>query len=465
MKRKWLSILLAAGMALSLTACGGQGQAGDEANGNSAEAVVEEPEEGQPEEAEANDKAEEASKEPGEAETEGEQITLSMWHIQTNKDDLTAKALLDAIELYEETHPNVKIVQDATQGEQYKVKIRTAGASDELPDIFFAWGYSFAEDFAKTGKVLSLDSWLEDGTREKIKPGLLSVLSYDDAVYGLPVDFSGMLMYYNKTVFEENGLEIPETYEELVEVTDAFKQKGISPMIMGGKAMWPLTAMFEDFSIRIIGADKCLDVVSLEDTIHQDGFVKAAEYLQNFLADNTLTQDSMTMIPPEANTKFAAGGIPMTYNGTWSIGVFEGEGSQVKDQLVAKPFPLIEGQLENPEEYVGASLSGYMVSAETEYPDVAVEAVKFITQEAAKNLYQSGAGLPAWNVEVDETRLNSLIISVNELYGGLTKGVANWDTLLAADFVEDYKNMTTMLTMGDITPEEYAQEMSEILGK
>ena len=75
MKRKWLSILLAAGMALSLTACGGQGQAGDEANGNSAEAAVEEPEEGQPEEAEANDKAEEASKEPGEAETEGEFLT------------------------------------------------------------------------------------------------------------------------------------------------------------------------------------------------------------------------------------------------------------------------------------------------------------------------------------------------------------------------------------------------------
>ena len=118
MKRKWLSILLAAGMALSLTACGGQGQAGDEANGNSAEAAVEESEEGQPEEAEANDKAEEASKEPGKAETEGEQITLSMWHIQTNKDDLTAKALLDAIELYEESHPNVKIVQDATQEEE-----------------------------------------------------------------------------------------------------------------------------------------------------------------------------------------------------------------------------------------------------------------------------------------------------------------------------------------------------------
>lgn len=425
MRKKWMSLLMSAGLALTMATCAS---------------------------AEANQDA-------------GEEITLSMWHIQTNADDLTAKALLDAIELYEQEHPNVKIVQDATQGEQYKVKIRTAAASNELPDIFFAWGYSFAEDFVKAGKALELDPYLEDGTRDKIKTGLLSVLSYDDKVYGLPVDFSGMLMYYNKEVFAENNLEIPETYEELVAAVDAFKEKGISPLIIGGKAMWPLTAMFEDFSIRTAGADKCLDVVSLNDSINQEGFLKAASYLQEFLADGTMTEDSMTMIPPEANTKFAGGGIPMTYNGTWSIGIFEGEDSQVKDKLVAKPFPLISGELENPEEYVGASLSGYMVSAATEYPDVAAEAVKFISEQAAKNLYQSGAGLPAWQVDVDESVLNPLIISVNELYGEMSKGVANWDTLLLADFVEDYKNTTTMLTLGDITPDEYVEEMSGILGK
>lgn len=459
MRKRWLSILLAAGMVVSLAACGGNSTAGDDPKNSLENSVQTEAANAQPTEEDAETKTE------GEVAEDGEQITLSMWHIQTNAEDLTAKALLDAVSLYEETHPNVKIVQDATQGEQYKVKIRTAAASDELPDIFFAWGYSFAEDFVKAGKALSMDSWLEDGTKDKIKPGLLSVLSYDDAVYGLPVDFSGMLMYYNKTVFQENGLEIPETYEDLVAVLEAFKQKGIAPMIMGGKAMWPLTAMFEDFSIRTVGADKCLDVVSRKETINQEGFVKAAGYLQNFLSDKTLTEDSMTMIPPEANTKFAAGGIPMTYNGTWSIGVFEGDGSKVKDQLVAKPFPLIAGELDNPEEYVGASLSGYMVSSETKYPEVAADAVKFITEQAAKNLYQSGAGLPAWNVEVDESKLNPLIIAVNELYGGMTKGVANWDTLLLADFVEDYKNTTTMLTMGDLTPEEYTQEMSDILGK
>lgn len=457
MRKRWLSMVLALSMAASLTACGGKNAVQETKQSSAADTAAKEKE--------VETQAQEQTEAKGEGEAAGDAVTLSMWHIQTNAEDLTAKALLDAIALYEETHPNVKIVQDATQGEQYKVKIRTAAASDELPDIFFAWGYSFAEDFVKAGKALKMDSWLEDGTRDKLKPGLLNVLSYDDAVYGLPVDFSGMLMYYNKTVFEENGLEIPETYEDLVNVANAFKQKGIAPMILGGKAMWPLTAMFEDFSIRTVGADHCLSVVSLQETIDQEGFVKAADYLQKFLADKTLTEDSMTMIPPEANTKFAAGGIPMTYNGTWSIGVFEGDGSQVKDQLVAKPFPLIEGELDNPQEYVGASLSGYMVSSETKYPDVAADAVKFITEQAAKNLYQSGAGLPAWNVEVDESQLNPLIIAVNELYGGMTKGVANWDTLLPADFVEDYKNTTTMLTMGDLSPEEYAKEMAGILGK
>ena len=392
-----------------------------------------------------------------------EEITLNMWHIQTNADDLTAKALLDAIDLYEETHPNVKIVQDATQGEQYKVKLRTAAASNELPDIYFAWGYSYGEDFVAANKALDLTPYMDDGTADKIKPGLLSVLSYDGKVYGLPVDFSGMLMFYNKTVFDENGLEIPETYEELQQVVQAFKDKGITPMIMGGKAMWPITALFEDYSIRTVGADKCLDVVSFEDTINQEGFVKAATYMQDFLGDGTLTEDSMILLPPEANTKFAGGGIPITYNGTWSIGVFESDSSSVQGQIVAKPLPLINGELDNPEEYVGASLSGYMVSADTKYPDVAVEAVKFITEQAAKNLYQSGAGLPAWNVEVDESQLNQLIIDVNNMYGTTTKGVANWDTLLPADYVEDYKNTTTMLALGDLTPEEYAQEMESLL--
>lgn len=40
--------------------------------------------------------------------------------------------------------------------EQYKVKIRTAAARDELPDIFIAWEYSFAEDFVKAGKALKM---------------------------------------------------------------------------------------------------------------------------------------------------------------------------------------------------------------------------------------------------------------------------------------------------------------------
>lgn len=150
MRKRWLSMALVLSMAASLTACGGKNTVQETKQSSTAETTAEEKKE------ETQDQEQTEAK--GEGEAAGEPVTLSMWHIQTNAEDLTAKALLDAIALYEETHPNVKIVQDATQGEQYKVKIRTAAASDELPDIFFAWGYSFAEDFVKAGKALKMDS-------------------------------------------------------------------------------------------------------------------------------------------------------------------------------------------------------------------------------------------------------------------------------------------------------------------
>lgn len=153
----------------------------------------------------------------------------------------------------------------------------------------------------------------------------------------------------------------------------------------------------------------------------------------------------------------------MTFNGTWSVGVFDKEDSAVKGKLVAAPFPVIEGEMNKEGEYLGASLSGYMVSNNSKHKEVAVDALKFITEQTAKNLYQSGAGFPAWNVSVDESTMSPFLIELNEMYGGLSEGIPNWDTTLAADVVEDYKNTTTMLSLGEITPEQYIEMMEEYL--
>ena len=450
--KRLMGMVLIGAMVCSLLGCSGAGTSEDTKVSGT---------DGAQEKTELSETGEKAA---GETSGAGEeQITLNMWHIQTNVNDPTAIALFDAIEQYEKEHPNVKINQDATQGEQYKVKIRTAVAADELPDIFMAWGYTFAEPFVESGKVLNLEPYLGDGTKEKIKPGVLNVLSYDDQVYGLPVDFTGMLMFYNKELFEQNGLEIPETYQELVTVMDAFQSKGIEPMIIGGKAMWPLTALYEAMAIRTAGVDSNRKVVAGEESMNQEGYRKAAEYFQNLTNRGGFTADSMNLIPPDANTKFAAGGIPMTFNGTWSVGVFDKEDSAVKGKLVAAPFPVIEGEMNKEGEYLGASLSGYMVSNNSKHKEVAVDALKFITEQTAKNLYQSGAGFPAWNVSVDESTMSPFLIELNEMYGGLSEGIPNWDTTLAADVVEDYKNTTTMLSLGEITPDQYIEMMEEYL--
>lgn len=271
------------------------------------------------------------------------------------------------------------------------------------------------------------------------------------------------MTFYSKELFEQNGLKIPETYQELVTVIDAFQSKGIEPMIVGGETMWPLTALYEAMAIRTAGVDSNRKVVAGEESINQEGYREAAEYFRNLTNRGGFTVDSMNLIPSNANTKFVTGGIPMTFDGAWSVGVFDKEGSTVKGKLVTAPFPTIEGEMNKEGKYLGASLSGYMVSNDSEHKGVAADALKFITEQTARNLYQSGAGFLTWNVSVDESTMSPFLIESSGMYGGLSEGIPNWDTTLAAGMVEDYKNTITMLSLGRITPGQYIEMMEEYL--
>ena len=67
------------------------------------------------------------------------------------------------------------------------------------------------------------------------------------------------LVWYSPTVFEENGYEIPETFDELIALQDQMRADGITPWCIGiesGDATgWPLTDWFEDLVLRFQGPD------------------------------------------------------------------------------------------------------------------------------------------------------------------------------------------------------------------
>ena len=71
-------------------------------------------------------------------------------------------------------------------------------------------------------------------------PSVLDQLTYKGKDYTVPTGLSYYTgVYYNKKIFDENGLKVPTTWSEFENVVSTLKGKGVTPLGIGGKDSWP----------------------------------------------------------------------------------------------------------------------------------------------------------------------------------------------------------------------------------
>ena len=142
------------------------------------------------------------------------------------------EALEAEFDHFNEYYPNVELMY--TKVDDYNNMIGTVLDGNDAPDIYvnYSWMYGrdqykssidHAENLADPALGLNLDC-----IRSNI------ILNTDDGTLPMVPVFSntyGMLV--NNTLFEKEGLTVPTTYQELVEVCKAFREKGYASPMMG----------------------------------------------------------------------------------------------------------------------------------------------------------------------------------------------------------------------------------------
>jgi alpha-glucoside transport system substrate-binding protein len=83
---------------------------------------------------------------------------------------------------------------------------------------------------------------------------------YEGQHYGLPTNVNlKSMIWYSKPTFDEEGYEIPETWDELIALSDQMVEDGYAPWCVGfedGAASgWPATDWLEDIVLRTAGPD------------------------------------------------------------------------------------------------------------------------------------------------------------------------------------------------------------------
>lgn len=393
-----------------------------------------------------------------------QKITLKLWHIYTAQDANT-ESFKAAIKDWNDANPNVQIEAEATENEAYKTKIKTAVSANEAPDIFFAWGAGFAQPFVDSGKVLALDEYLKDGTKDKLTEGAFTYLTYNSKIYALPFFSNAGIFYVNKEMFEKNNIKVPENFDELLTAVKAFRAKGITPIAVGEKDKWPGMFYYDILAMRQGGVKLSNDALAKKASFEDPAFVAAADKLKQLIDAGAFDEAALGLTRDESEVPFTQGQIPMYYNGSWVAGSIEKADSPTKGKITALNFPALTDGKGDKDEILGGSVDCFMVSANTKHKEEAAKAVKFITEAFSKHGYELGAGIPAWKVSVDESKISPLTKQISAIIQKSKGNVIWWDTYLSGAEADTHKDLVAKLFGKQVTPEEFAKQMQTINNK
>lgn len=163
-------------------------------------------------------------------------VTVEIWHTYNGKQ---ATTLNDAADRFNasQTKYAVKVLNQDYSG--FSDTVYNAVANGIGPSIIFNYGTT-AVDYANEGLAIDIKKYIEadnkkgDKTMQTIIDSLpesmkVDVLGFEDGgIYYLPGCTTGPVYFYNKTIFEELGLNPPNNWDELVEVSKTiYEKKGI----------------------------------------------------------------------------------------------------------------------------------------------------------------------------------------------------------------------------------------------
>ena len=456
MKKKALAGFMAAAMAVSMAACGAPQAVNDDSDNQKTE---------QKEENKAQDSGEEAEK------STGGKITLTLICHQSRSnigEGGFTTGFFGALDAWQEEHPDVEVKVEEMDQTAYQTKINSLGASGDMPDLFMMKG-SWTKTFVENGWVSDITAELDADQEWKnayIKGGF-DAATRDGKNYGVPQEsMSTGMVYYNSDMWKEIGYEtFPETWDELLDAVDKFKEKGITPFVMGNKPNWPAESCWlSTLGDRFTGPEWTQSILDGSGAKFTDEpFVKALTAFQELAQRGAFNEDINSIDDTEQNTVYFNKKAAAIVNGTWFIPTIDNSAPEdVKAATKLAILPSVEGGAEDQKTVSGGPAWFMALSSKVTDPakrELAMDLLKALTDERQANVTASMGGVTAWaDPEYDTAKVPALFNEYNDMIKDIT-AVQIYDACMDASVIETMNVGLQSLLIGEKAPEELAEEI------
>ncbi|MDB5586347.1 MAG: sugar transporter [Devosia sp.] len=302
-------------------------------------------------------------------------LTWQMWGDQS--DQALWQSLAD---LVTQEYPNIKVTPQISGWTDYWTRLPVLASSGEIGDIV-AMQSMRMPSFYSILEPLDAHFATDSFDIKAFEPSIVSGLSHDGAVYGLPYDVGPWLVFYNRDMFKAAGLAEPAmdwTFDDF---------KAAADKLTSGDKFGYATQAFDYIAGPVaMGAEYFND--SNQFDLTNAGYTAAVgKYVDLTAVDKASPVFASGASAVQASGRFASGNAAMYIDGPWSM-ISAAKGASF--EMGIAPLPRGDG----PSRFITAG-SGFGIAAAGQHKEEAYKALQVLTgPKAAEILASAGRALP-----------------------------------------------------------------------
>ncbi|MFJ3308405.1 extracellular solute-binding protein [Streptomyces sp. NPDC086549] len=384
---------------------------------------------------------------------------------------LTDQTILkESVDAYNKDHPDQKITLRLFANDDYKQKLRVAFGANQAPDLFFSWGGGALDDYVEAHKVDAVTDAQVDLLR--FTPSVLKSATFDSQVYGVPANgLAPVVLYYNKKVLKDAGVQPPKTYDDLLAAVKKLKGDGVTPISLAANSKWP-TLMYLEYLLDREGGSTVFDRIASGDPAGwKDPAVTAANTRLQELAKAGAFGDNASSVNYDQGASTAllyTGKAGMELMGTWEYAnLVKAAPDFVKKDLGYVAFPSLSGGKGDPKSIAGNPSNFLSLNSASKHKSAALTYLKnYVMNDDQIDAYLAAGSVPPVNgldskLASAKSDDKAWLTFVYKLVQNSPTFQLSWDQALPSDQADPLLTNVDKSFLRQIKPEEFGTNMSK----
>ncbi|WP_031092429.1 ABC transporter substrate-binding protein [Streptomyces sp. NRRL S-15] len=347
-------------------------------------------------------------------------------------------------------------------------KLQLLAGQDALP-VQFAAGNAPAltQQLAKSGKVADLEKELKSlGVLDQLEPAAVSTIKalYGGKVEVLPYEYNIEGIFYNKKLFQENGIAVPGTWDELVAAAAKLDGRKVQPFSASGQQGWPITRLVSTYLYRSLGPDALQKVADGQAKLTDPEYVKAAEEIAALGKKGYFGKGVGSIDYDTAMNQFLNGEAAMFYMGSWALAnISDAKQNKVGAENVGfMPFPAVAGGKGAIDQYPSNVGLGITLGAKSFDKKTGAWA-SCIAENYGSTALKDHGSISGFKVNTEVKDANEVTTQVRDTISRSKQNVLWFEALFSTKATTVSQTNAAGLVAGSMKPEQFMQTVQDAL--